>query len=97
MRRFDRGDLVRVTGTFENASGSNIDPASVRVKVRSPSGTITTYIYGTDAALIKDSTGVYHLDIDANESGTWYYRFYNPSGSTQAAAEASFTVERTQF
>lgn len=92
MTTYDKGDLVRATGTFTTSAGAATDPTAVFVKYTNPSGSITTLTYGTDAALVKDSTGVYHVDIDANAVGAWTYRFYS-TGTGQAAAEGDFFVK----
>ena len=92
---YDVGDLVRCTGTFAS-SGSNVNPSTVMFKVKSPAGTVTTYTYGTDAALVRDSTGVYHVDVDAAMAGEYAYRFWS-TGTGQAAAEKQFLVVATLF
>ncbi len=58
---------------------------------RTPAGVTTTYVYLTDNELVKDSTGKYHVDINANAAGTWYYRFFS-TGTGQAAEERQFEV-----
>lgn len=93
---YDKGDLVRCTGTFTNAAGTATDPATVNFKMASPSGTVTTYVYLTDAQLVKDSTGVYHVDVDGSVEGTWHFRFY-ATGSGQAASEGTFIVHKSHF
>jgi len=93
---FDKGDLVRCTGTFTNGAGAGVDPTAVLFKVKMPGGTITTYTYGTGAEVVRDSTGVYHVDVDANAAGEWYYRFYS-TGTGQAAEEARFSVDGSEF
>lgn len=90
------GDLVRVTGTFTDINGNLIDPTSVLFSFKTPAGSITTYVYLTDAQLVKDSTGVYHVDVNANTIGTWPYRFYS-TGVGQTAGEASFQVPFSNF
>lgn len=92
---YDIGDLVRCTGTFAS-SGANVNPSAVLFKVKTPAGTITTYTYGTDVALVRDSTGIYHVDVDATEAGEWTYRFWS-TGTGQAAAEGQFIVKATLF
>jgi hypothetical protein len=59
--------------------------------VRNPSKEVTTYHYGVSPGLSKDSAGVYSLEIEADESGVWYYRFWS-TGNGQAAEEESFRV-----
>lgn len=87
---YDIGDLVRCTGTFAS-SGANVNPAAVMFKAKSPAGVVTTYTYGVDAALVRDATGVYHVDVSATEAGDWSYRFWS-TGTGQAAAEGQFGV-----
>ena len=96
MANYDKGDLVRCAAAFTNTAGTAIDPTAVLFKVKDPSGNITTYTYLTDAELVKDSTGNYHVDVDADEVGTWYYRYYS-TGTGQAAGEGTFDVLETEF
>ena len=85
------GDLVRITGTWTNAAGTAVDPDAVVVSYKPPSGTTTTLTYGVDAEVVKDSTGVYHVDIDADETGTWGYKFQS-TGTGQAVGLEWFRV-----
>ena len=91
---YDLGDLVRVTGTFTRASGAVMDPAVVKCQVKTPAGVKTSYTYGVDAAMVRDSVGVYHLDVSITASGHWWYRWYS-TGAGQAAAETEFRVSRS--
>ena len=93
---FDKGDLVRCTGTFTNSAGTVVDPTVVLFKVKSPAGTTTTYTYGTDVEVVRDSAGVYHVDVDGNAAGQWYYRVYS-TGTGQAAEEGRFSVDGSEF
>jgi hypothetical protein len=88
---YDLGDLVRVTGAFKDAAGEPIDPTAVSFKLRDPTGAVTTFVYGVAPALVKDSTGHYHIDVSASMSGTWRYR-WESTGAGQAAEEGAFVV-----
>lgn len=92
---YDIGDTVRITGTF-TVAGVATDPTTIKAKVRLPSGAVTTYTYPTDAALVKDSTGVYHLDIPITTAGLYAYR-WEGTGAAKAAEEATFDVEASRF
>lgn len=96
MNSYHVGDKVRCTGTFETAAGTDTDPSAVLFKVETPSGTQTTYTYGTDAELVKSATGIYYVDVNCTEAGTWHYRFYS-TGTGQAASEESFKVKDSFF
>lgn len=89
---FNLDDEVRVTGVFKDDAGAEADPSTVKFKFRPPgSATVTTYVYGTDVQLVKDSTGNYHVDIDANVPGTWKWRWIS-TGSVKGATTGSFRV-----
>jgi hypothetical protein len=86
----DVGDLHRISAVF-TVSGTASNPTAVKFLYKDPSGTTTTLVYGTDAALVNDSAGHYHVDIDCDEAGTWYYR-WESTGTGQAAEEGRFVV-----
>ena len=88
---YDQGALVRVTAAFTNSADAAIDPDVVNLSFKNPAGTVVTYVYVTDAELVKDSTGNYHVDIDAATAGTWYYRWWS-TGAGQAARERAFDI-----
>jgi hypothetical protein len=69
----DIGGHVRLTGVFTAPVG--VDPGTVSVIVFGPNGGRVTYVHGTDAALVKDSTGNYHLDYAPTMAGTHWYRW----------------------
>jgi len=96
MNRFAYGALVRITITFETAAGAAIDPAVVKAQVRNPQLQVETYVYGTDPELTKTATGIYVIDVDANQVGTWFVRGVS-TGSGQAAEESGFIVQESQF
>jgi hypothetical protein len=90
MNVYVKGNLVRVSASFTNEAGAALDPTVVKCVVLEPGDVLaTTYTYGTDVAVVKDSTGHYHLDIDADEAGEWRYRWYS-TGTGQSASEGLF-------
>lgn len=93
---YDIGDLVRVTGTFTNAAGTAIDPTTVKAQIMDPSGNVSTLVYGTDVAVVRDSAGVYHTDISIDEAGHWQVRWY-ATGTGQSAGESYFQVLRSRL
>jgi hypothetical protein len=94
MNVYDVGDRVRVTATFTNASAVVTDPTTVTVLAKPRYGSPTTYTY--PATVTKDSTGVYHVDLDVTAEGIWDYRFVG-TGTVVAAADGSFNVRDSQF
>jgi hypothetical protein len=92
---YDVGDKVRISFAITGPSGALVDPTTVSGKFKTPTGTKTTYVYGTDAALVKVSTGNYYFDITINDDGQWHYAAI--SVDPPASAEGSFHVRRSQF
>ena len=93
----DLGDLVRVTATFTDPDDNDapIDPEVVNVTFRDPSGNITTWVYDTDEEVVRSAEGIYYADIDADEAGTWEYRWWS-TGSGQAAEAKKFKIRSTE-
>ena len=96
MNQYSKGDLVRCSASFATSAGVATNPTAVSFQVKTPAGTTTTYTYGTDAALVRASTGNYYVDVDAALVGTYHYRFYS-TGTGQAADEGSFRVKDSNF
>lgn len=92
---YAKDSTVRVSSEF-TVSGTDTDPTTVTCYVKDPNNSLTTLVYGTDAALIKDATGKYHTDIMANIAGNWWYRF-EAAGTVAAANEAEFVVSLSQI
>ena len=92
----DLGDLVRVSAEFRDAeTEALIDPDVVKLSVRTPSGVVTTYVYGADDALDRTEMGKYEQDVSADEAGRWFYRWWS-TGEGQASEERSFEVRPAQ-
>jgi hypothetical protein len=91
---YDIGDAVRVKATF-SVSGTATDPTTVTLKVKDPSGTISTYTYAL-SEVTKETTGIYYKDIMFDEGGMWHYR-WEGTGTVQAAGEGLLIVQETKF
>lgn len=88
---YDVGDLVRLVGTLNNAAGAALDPSTLVVKVKAPSGTTTTYTFGSSAFPIRTGLGTFYVDVTPSEPGEHDYKFAS-SGTGQAVDEGTFVV-----
>jgi hypothetical protein len=95
MNVYSKDSLVRVNVTFA-LSGTNTDPSVVKAYYKSPTGVVTTLVYGVDNALVKDAVGQYHVDILAQIVGNWFYRFEG-TGTLVAANEGEFVIQPSQI
>lgn len=94
---YDTNDEVRLSAEFRNNSGVLADPSSVTFKIKLPDGTITSYVYGVDVSVVKDSVGLFHMDFNvSDDTGIFFYRVEG-GGSLRAASESKFTVKVSQF
>ena len=51
------------------------NPVGVRFKVKTPSGTVSTYVYGVDDNVSETIAGqTYTCTFDASEAGRWFVR-----------------------
>ena len=91
MNKYKIGQIARCTGTFRDEDDTLQDPGAVYFHLIDPSENETTLTYGVDATLIKQSTGIYYVDVTADEAGVFQYRFYS-TGSYQTADEDQFEV-----
>lgn len=64
-----QGQRLVFTAAFKDANGTAYDPAIVRFKIVDPAGTVTTLVYGTDAAVTKPSTGNYRVEKTVTTKG----------------------------
>lgn len=88
---------VRIAANFQDEDRADIDPTTVSVKFMSPGGETTTYVYGTDAELVKINTGDYYIEYTPDASGRWYYRWITTGTNKAIAFEGSFVVSYSPF
>jgi hypothetical protein len=95
MATYDKGDLVRMAATWKNQAGANVDPTTVKLIVRAPSGATTTYAFGVDS-IIKQEVGVYSFELVATTPGPFVYR-WEGTGTATASGQSQFFVEDRLF
>ena len=93
---YDIGDMIRLAATFTSGE-VNADPTVITLKIKHPSGSVDTYLYGGGTIeMIRPGTGDYYKDVTLAEQGGWYYRFAG-TGTLVAAAENYFDVRDSKF
>ncbi|MCB8986904.1 MAG: hypothetical protein H6661_04050 [Ardenticatenaceae bacterium] len=93
---FDYGDELKITATFTDEDGAAADPGTVTFKTKDPAGAVVSYVYGTDAEVVKVSAGVYKLVFTPSAEGDWYWRAEG-TAPVQQAAEGKFKVANSVF
>lgn len=88
---YDPGSTIRLGANFRT-QGALADPTTVTLKVKDPSGVVSTFTHPAD--LTKDAVGRYHKDITPTAPGQWYYRYF-ATGAVEATIEETFRVRET--
>ncbi len=95
LNLYVEGQVVHASVTLRStATDALSDPTTLTAIVVHPDGTETSYVFGTDAELIHDSLGLFHIDIACDEPGEWGYRFVS-TGTAAGAGQKSFYVNRS--
>jgi hypothetical protein len=81
---------------MKNLAGAEVNPGTVSVKVKSPLGVITTYVYLTNPEVVKDSDGNYHIDIDPDRQGVWSVKWIG-TGANKGSAKSRFKIDEDDF
>lgn len=89
MPDFIQGDVARLSVKITDTQGVPVDPGSVSLKVRQPSGTIVTYAYPEQVT--KIGTGSYQCDIVLDEKGVHKWR-WEAAAPYLGAAQGTITV-----
>ena len=93
---YDPGDGTTITAEFRNGSDVLTDPTTITFQIRRGEDAIEEYVYGTDAEVVRDAAGQYHLDYVLPAEGRWHYRAVG-TGAVSAAAEGVLVVRNSAF
>lgn len=89
------GGTKRVSVIFTDDDEEYVDPTTVSLTVRDSHNNELTYVYGTDAAVIRDTTGNYHVDIVPTFGGKWQVAWKSTGPVTRI--EDYFLVQQSDF
>ena len=89
------GDFARISLGVADLTGLIADPGGLVLRVKSASGSVTAYTYGSDAVIVRDGVGAYHADIPLTAPGQWAYR-WECSAPNAGAAEGVINVQKSR-
>ena len=90
------GETVKFTAHISNLKNKLIDPTGVIFKIQDPDGDIRTFVYGTDASLMRDSLGVFSIDLILYTAGKHLIRWETTSPNV-AIEEEEIIAEAKSF
>ena len=92
MDIYFKDQILRITAEFRDNNEDLADPTTIEFSYRVDHGDITEYKYGEeDAKIVRDSLGVYYIDLTLATSGNYAYHFIG-GGAIENAIEDSFRV-----
>ena len=77
--------------SFKDNAAVLTDPTVVTFNMKDGAGTLLAFVNGTDAEVIKETTGIYHVLYTVIVAGRHFWG-WKGTGSLIAAAETSFKV-----
>lgn len=93
MSSYIAGATLTIIATF-TVDGAVEDPATVTLRVRPPSGTVTVYTYAA-SEITRASEGVFSKDILFDAAGTWYVRVEG-TGAAAGVEETAIAIGRSR-
>lgn len=87
---YDVGDVARIQAPFTDVDGAPADPTTVSATIRKPDASIVNHTYNP-GSIVRDSVGLYHLDVAVDQAGDWFYRFVG-TGAVAVADEKTFVA-----
>jgi hypothetical protein len=91
------GMTIRLQVSITDADGDATDPDGIKLKVYSPCGRQTDYVYETDDEITREAAGSYLADLIPNEAGRWHYRWVTTGDLEQPILEEDFIVLTSPF
>lgn len=93
LKVFTPGQIASGYFTLRDDTNALIDPSTLVARIENPSGTATTYTYGTDAQAVKIATGRYRIDFNTTglAAGTYTMRIVT-TGTGATAVEGKFII-----
>ena len=91
MDIYFKDQILRITAEFRDNNEDLADPTTIEFSYRVDQGAITEYKYGEDVEVVRDSLGVYYVDLTLDTSGNYSYHFIG-GGAIENAIEDTFRV-----
>jgi len=88
---------LRLTINFQDDSGDDTDPSTITLRLISPAGVETSYVYLTDDEVQQTDAGDYTCDVTPDEPGRWRFRWETTGDGTTVASEGDFLVQDSAF
>ena len=91
MAKYEIDTVIQINGEFTNSiTGVYIDPSLVTLYILPPNGSASSVDY--PGAISRASQGHYFFQVNASQSGVWYYKWQATGAATATSPDITFTV-----
>ena len=99
MTNYIQGQLVRIQATLLDLNSALIDPTTVIFSTRTmstipPVSTVKTY--PSDVEVVRESTGVFHMDVTLSTSGVLNWRVEGTGLAPNAKQDSVYVMPTNQ-
>src|SRR5687768_16221148 len=91
------GSPIAFAANFSSAAATDVDPDTVTFWTCDPLGSQTSYVYGTDDEIVKDSGGDYTATIIPDSPGRWFFKWITTGTNLVVVSEGDFLVQDSPF
>jgi hypothetical protein len=91
------GQSITVETTFRDDDQSPFDPDPVTFRWKSPTGEETTWIYDTDAEVVRVSQGKFSASVPTTIQGRYPVQFEGVFGEKQAVRPGIIIARESDF
>ena len=89
MNIYDIGRTIRFGMTLTDINDNPADPGTLTFRIKDPSGAVTSFVWQTDAELVRSAQGEFYIDYQVGADGPHRYR-WESAGSVPAVREHGF-------
>ena len=89
---YEQDSLLRFRATFRNNDAELADPTTITLRHTEPGVAAVNYVYGTDAEVVRESLGIFHVDYVADIVGEHKWRWLG-TGAVQIAIKGGFIID----
>jgi nitrogen fixation protein FixH len=90
---FPAGKLIEITYAVTDRQGDALDPATLSLVLRRPTGEVQTYVYGEDAAVQKTAPGAYVATLVETDHHRYHYEWRATFSIGEDVATGTFMIE----
>jgi hypothetical protein len=96
MPDFEPVTRVRVRAKIRSLEGALTDPTQLVFSIQEPDENVTSYTWGIDSEVVKESDGEFYVDWEADQPGLHRYK-WQANGAVQVAFGGAFNIREPSF